>query len=170
MHCYSCGGYLTSIVKGGCGGSGEVAGCEKCDTVFQYEGGGICSSAHLVRSRRFDSFRELAYRESQRIKPHKLNSDYYKDHHPEQYNKWSWSELGYGNYHDHDTEEQAIAAIKEYVNKFHIALPWPLCDKCGKKPIEKIFGVVKCETCKRSSYGTTWHGQLPRPKGRGLSE
>ncbi len=158
MNCYHCGHYLISIDHGGCGGSGGISGCEKCDAVYRFEGGGICSAAHPVLDR-YSSFADVRYRKAKEIKPYHLNSDFYKENSSEHYNKWMWREIGGWEVFYTDTKEEAEEQIKAYVKRLHDALPWPVCDKCGRKPDVK-FGLgssYKCIACDRTFYGNKWY-------------
>lgn len=137
-----CGHILTTIYSGGCGGSGEVAGCAKCDTVYRFHGGGMLHGAHPVISAG-ESFQAKFYEAAKRTVVSRSDVG-------EKKGKWYWHEPGYREFHYYDTELDGQAGLRGFLNGLHDALPWPTCPLCKKKPQEP-YGITaknfRCREC-----------------------
>jgi len=157
MRCTECGERTVCIDSGGCGGRGGIYGCPKCDAVFVQTDGGMFSGGNAFEHRHGDTFAEARWRDAKSTRVHKVDWNKEDPH----FGEWFWSETPPEHeLHYFATEQEAKDWLAIYVKKLHDALPWPTCDKCGKKSTRYGLSMFVCRDCKRH-YVTTvkkWRG------------
>lgn len=100
----------------------------------------------------FTTYKEELYRLAKELKPY-----FHERKHggrDTNFQKWTWSEVAYGPQHVCETEKQAKDEIAAYVQMLYNDLPYPDCDKCGKKSSKRGIGggIFECKDCKRYGF------------------
>jgi len=154
-YCQNCGGKTRPLDGGhGCGGVGSLDGCPKCGAVYRQTTGGIVPTHGGEQYERveYTTYKEEFYRLAKEIAVYLVDGELAKKYNPEHYGEWAWSEAGFGTSHYYKTETAAKGALTRYVQKLYDELPWPDCDKCGKKAERGFGNQYECKPCGRFCF------------------
>lgn len=128
---------------------GGIYGCTKCDTVYTQTSGGMFPT-HGGESFACDpgrSFKAVKYKKAKELRVHQND---WKDPQNDDYGRWGFSKVGFGESYYFDTKEEAEGWLAVYVKSLRDDLPYPNCDKCDEKTEEYGFsGSAWCQKCKR---------------------
>ena len=143
-YCPRCGKHTLSFGgSGGCGGLGRRIGCPNCDLVYEQTNGGIVSPMGGPQFKVDE--RSTYYGERYRIVEQSLRECTYG----ENKGKWFWREESGWDYHYHDTEEEAQAALGAHLIKLEAEMPYPDCPSCAAKtrPLFRRSDKFRCAGC-----------------------
>lgn len=149
QYCQECGNKTIPLTLGGCGGFGGMDGCLKCDAVFTQTTGGILATADGESYGRNEwSCKELCWHLAKELTVNQNTHKETWDKKPnDTYLQWYWSEVGFGETHYFDTQDEAKSWLCVYVQTLKDNLGWPHCDSCGQMS-EKDSSFFHCHPCK----------------------